>query len=70
MRVNVVTQRQLVNKVWGAGYEDVSRLLHVNISNLRHCEKSSPILNSLDTFLRTWELGIECEIANLILVGV
>jgi len=32
----VVTHRQLVHKVWGTVYEDESRLLRVNISNLRH----------------------------------
>ncbi len=31
----VMTQRQLIHKVWGTGYEDESRLLRVNISNLR-----------------------------------
>ncbi len=31
----VVTQRQLIMKVWGAAYENESRLLRVNISNLR-----------------------------------
>jgi two-component system, OmpR family, KDP operon response regulator KdpE len=31
----VVTQRQMIQKVWGAAYENESRLLRVNISNLR-----------------------------------
>jgi len=31
----VVTQRQIIHKVWGAAYENESRLLRVNISNLR-----------------------------------
>jgi two-component system, OmpR family, KDP operon response regulator KdpE len=31
----VVTQRQIIQKVWGAAYENESRLLRVNISNLR-----------------------------------
>jgi two-component system, OmpR family, KDP operon response regulator KdpE len=31
----VITQRQLIHKVWGAAYEDESRLLRVNISHLR-----------------------------------
>jgi two-component system, OmpR family, KDP operon response regulator KdpE len=31
----VVTQRQLIQKVWGAAYENEFRLLRVNISNLR-----------------------------------
>jgi two-component system KDP operon response regulator KdpE len=32
----VVTHRQMIHKVWGSVYEDESRLLRVNISNLRH----------------------------------
>lgn len=32
----VVTHQQLIRKVWGSVYEDESRLLRVNISNLRH----------------------------------
>ncbi len=32
----VVTHRQLIQKVWGSVYEDQSRMLRVNISNLRH----------------------------------
>lgn len=31
----VVTQRQLLQKVWGKSYENDPRLLRVNISNLR-----------------------------------
>lgn len=31
----VVTQRQIIHNVWGAAYENESRLLRVNISNLR-----------------------------------
>lgn len=31
----VITHRQLIHRVWGAAYEDESRLLRVNISNLR-----------------------------------
>ena len=31
----VVTQRQILLKVWGAAYENEARLLRVNISNLR-----------------------------------
>lgn len=38
----VVTQRQLIHKVWGAGYEDESRLLRVNISNLRRKIEPNP----------------------------
>ena len=38
----VVPQRQLIQKVWGAAYEDDSRLLRVNISNLRRKIEPSP----------------------------
>lgn len=38
----VVTQQQLVNKVWGAAYENDSRLLRVNISNLRRKIEPNP----------------------------
>ena len=38
----VVTQRQLIHKVWGAAYEDESRLLRVNISNLRKKIEPNP----------------------------
>jgi two-component system, OmpR family, KDP operon response regulator KdpE len=38
----VVTQRQLIHKVWGAGYDDISSLLRVNISNLRHKIEPNP----------------------------
>lgn len=38
----VVTQRQLINKVWGPAYEDESRLLRVNISNLRRKIEPNP----------------------------
>ena len=38
----VVTQRQLIHKVWGAAYEDESRLLRVNISNLRRKIEPNP----------------------------
>jgi two-component system KDP operon response regulator KdpE len=38
----VVTQHQLISKVWGAGYEDESRLLRVNISNLRRKIEPDP----------------------------
>ena len=31
----VLTHRQLIHKVWGSAFEDESRLLRVNISNLR-----------------------------------
>lgn len=38
----VVTQHHLIHKVWGAGYEDESRLLRVNISNLRRKIEPNP----------------------------
>lgn len=38
----VVTQRQIIHKVWGAGYEDEARLLRVNISNLRRKIEPDP----------------------------
>jgi two-component system KDP operon response regulator KdpE len=38
----VVTQRQIILKVWGAAYEHESRLLRVNISNLRRKIEPSP----------------------------
>lgn len=50
----VVTQHQLIHKVWGAGYEDESRLLRVNISNLRR--KIEP--NPNQPFFILTELGV------------
>jgi two-component system, OmpR family, KDP operon response regulator KdpE len=50
----VVTQRQLIHKVWGAGYEDESRLLRVNISNLRRKVEPNP---NQPSFIVT-ELGV------------
>jgi two-component system, OmpR family, KDP operon response regulator KdpE len=50
----VITHRQLIHKVWGTPYEDESRLLRVNISNLRH--KIEPDLNH-PTYILT-ELGV------------
>jgi two-component system KDP operon response regulator KdpE len=38
----VVTHRQLIHKVWGSVYEDESRILRVNISNLRRKIESDP----------------------------
>jgi len=38
----VVTQRQLIQKVWGAAYESDSGLLRVNISNLRRKIEQNP----------------------------
>jgi two-component system, OmpR family, KDP operon response regulator KdpE len=50
----VITQRQLIHKVWGAAYEDESRLLRVNISNLR--KKIEPNPNQPQYILT--ELGV------------
>ena len=50
----VVTQRQLIRKVWGAAYEDESRLLRVNISNLRRKIEPNP---NQPTYILT-ELGV------------
>lgn len=50
----VVTQRQLIHKVWGVAYEDESRLLRVNISHLRR--KLEPEPNQSHYILT--ELGI------------
>lgn len=38
----VVTQRQLMEKVWGLSYDNDTRLLRVNISNLRRKIESNP----------------------------
>jgi len=38
----VVTHRQLMHQVWGSVYEDESRLLRVNISNLRRKIEADP----------------------------
>jgi two-component system, OmpR family, KDP operon response regulator KdpE len=38
----VMTHRQLIHQVWGTAYEDESRLLRVNISNLRHKIEPDP----------------------------
>jgi two-component system, OmpR family, KDP operon response regulator KdpE len=38
----VVTHRQLIHKVWGTAYEDESRILRVNISNLRRKIEPNP----------------------------
>jgi two-component system KDP operon response regulator KdpE len=50
----VVTQRQLIHKVWGAAYESEARLLRVNISNLR--KKIEPNPNQ-PQYIQT-ELGV------------
>ncbi len=38
----VVTHHQLIHQVWGSFYEDESRLLRVNISNLRRKIETDP----------------------------
>jgi two-component system KDP operon response regulator KdpE len=50
----VVTHRQLIRQVWGSVYGDESRLLRVNISNLRH--KIEADLNQPEYILT--ELGV------------
>jgi len=50
----VVTQRQLIHKVWGPAYENEARLLRVNISNLR--KKIEPNPNQPQYILT--ELGV------------
>ncbi|HWQ45534.1 MAG TPA: response regulator transcription factor [Longilinea sp.] len=50
----VVTHRQLIRQVWGSVYEDESRLLRVNISNLRHKIEKDP---NRPEFILT-ELGV------------
>jgi two-component system KDP operon response regulator KdpE len=50
----VVTHQQLISKVWGSVYEDESRLLRVNISNLRHKIEADP---NQPRFILT-ELGV------------
>ena len=50
----VVTRPQLMRKVWGAAYEDESRLLRVNISNLRRKIEPDP---NQPTYILT-ELGV------------
>jgi two-component system KDP operon response regulator KdpE len=56
----VVTQRQLIDRVWGAAYENESRLLRVNISNLRHKIEPAP---DRPTYILT-ELGIGYRIRD------
>ncbi len=50
----VVTHRQLIHQVWGSAYEDESRLLRVNISNLRRKIETDP---NQPVFILT-ELGV------------
>lgn len=56
----VVTQRQLISKVWGPGYEDEASLLRVNISNLRRKIEPSP---NQPYYIMT-ELGIGYRMRN------
>ena len=39
----VLTHRQLLREVWGAGYEHETHMLRVNISNLRHKLEPDPV---------------------------
>lgn len=39
----VLTHRQLLREVWGAGYEEETHMLRVNISNLRHKLEPDPV---------------------------
>jgi two-component system, OmpR family, KDP operon response regulator KdpE len=60
----VVTHRQLVHQVWGSVYEDESRLLRVNISNLRHKIEADPnqpvyILTELGVGYRFKDSGVD-----------
>jgi two-component system, OmpR family, KDP operon response regulator KdpE len=50
----VMTHRQIIHQVWGTAYEDESRLLRVNISNLR--QKIEPDPNN--PFYIQTELGV------------
>ena len=60
----VVTHRQLIHQVWGSVYEDESRMLRVNISNLRHKIEADPnrpvyILTELGVGYRFRDSGAE-----------
>jgi two-component system KDP operon response regulator KdpE len=60
----VVTHRQLIHQVWGSVYEDESRMLRVNISNLRHKIEADPnrpvyILTELGVGYRFRDSGTE-----------
>jgi two-component system KDP operon response regulator KdpE len=50
----VITHRQLIHRVWGTAFEDESRLLRVNISNLRKKIEANP---NQPVYLLT-ELGV------------
>ncbi|HMN59775.1 MAG TPA: response regulator transcription factor [Anaerolinea sp.] len=56
----VVTQRQIIHKVWGAAYESDSGLLRVNISNLRRKIEHNP---NHPTLILT-ELGVGYRLAD------
>lgn len=45
----VMTHKQIILKIWGAGYEEGAHLLRVNISNLRRKIESDPTRPSLIT---------------------
>ncbi len=38
----VLTHKQIIQKIWGGGYEEEAHLLRVNISNLRRKIESDP----------------------------
>ena len=56
----VVTHRQLIHQVWGSIYEDESRLLRVNISNLRRKIEPDP---NRPVYILT-ELGVGYRFCN------
>jgi two-component system, OmpR family, KDP operon response regulator KdpE len=56
----VMTHRQIIHQVWGTAYEDESRLLRVNISNLR--QKIEPDPNN--PFYIQTELGVGYRFAD------
>jgi two-component system KDP operon response regulator KdpE len=56
----VVTRRQLIHKVWGTVFEDESRLLRVNVSNLRRKIEPNP---NQPTYILT-ELGVGYRLRN------
>ena len=57
----VITHRQLIHLVWGTSYEDESRLLRVNISNLRHKIEPDPIR----PFYILTELGVGYRLRDI-----
>jgi two-component system KDP operon response regulator KdpE len=56
----VVTHRQLIHQIWGNAFEDESRLLRVNISNLRHKIETDP---NRPVYILT-ELGVGYRFKN------